>query len=45
MNSEKPPMVWLGIRLAAQLPTMVNTSTAAIITSPPGCPDFCFFRR
>ena len=31
---EKLPMVVLGTRLATKLPTIVNTSTAAIITSP-----------
>ena len=34
INTEKPPMVALGRRLATQLPTRVNRRTTAIITRP-----------
>ena len=34
MNTEKPPSVALGRRLATQLPTKVNKRTVAIITRP-----------
>ena len=34
INTEKLPMVAPGTLLATKLPTIVNTSTAAIITAP-----------
>ena len=42
MNTEKPPMVALGTREAAQLPIRVNTSTAASMTSPLRISRFLF---
>ena len=34
MNTEKPPMVAEGSRLATQLPTTVNASTLTIMMRP-----------
>ena len=42
MNTEKPPMVALGTREAAQLPIRVNISTAASMTSPLRISRFLF---
>ena len=41
--TEKPPMVEFGTLLATQLPTRVNSSTAAIITRPFLTSKFLFF--
>ena len=42
MNTEKLPIVAFGTRLATQLPTSVNSSTAAIITRPLRTSRFLF---
>ena len=43
INTEKLPMVLLGTRLETQLPTIVSSSTAAIITRPFFTSRFLFF--